>query len=145
MKDIKFNLKDKEVETNFDIVKKAVDAAETEEARLEVDKLDATTDTWNTATLENSWVAYGSGRDTAKYILDSDGYVHLKGTVKNGTIGTVVFTLPAAYRPAYWKIFPVVTGAAFGYCLIATNGQVTAAAGSNSDFTFDGMIFMVGE
>lgn len=47
----------------------------------------------------NSWVNYGGSWSTAAFRIDAEGYVHLKGLVKNGTASTSIFTLPSGYRP----------------------------------------------
>jgi hypothetical protein len=50
---------------------------------------------------QNSWVNFGSGFETAGYWKQSDGWVRLKGVIKNGTTGSlvIVFSLPTGYRP----------------------------------------------
>lgn len=55
-----------------------------------------------TATLTGSWVAPGNGEASVYFWKDLDGAVHVAGGAKNGTTtaGTVVFTLPAGFRPA---------------------------------------------
>jgi hypothetical protein len=57
---------------------------------------------WQAPALQNSWVNYGDGFDPVGYMKDSLGFVHIKGFIKSGTttLGTLVFTLPAGYRPA---------------------------------------------
>ncbi|MCP4710447.1 MAG: hypothetical protein GY869_17630 [Planctomycetes bacterium] len=55
---------------------------------------------WQTPAFQNSWINYGSGYNPAQYFKDSMGIVHLRGLVKNVTLGQTVFTLPAGYRPA---------------------------------------------
>ncbi len=66
---------------------------------------DGTTGAWIAATLENSWVNYGSGKAAASYTRDPLGIVRLRGAIKNGTTtaGTTILTLPAGYRPAHDK------------------------------------------
>lgn len=58
-------------------------------------------DVWRTPTLTNSWVAYGSGWPSAAYRVGNDGRVHLRGLVKNGSMGiaTPIFTLPSGWGP----------------------------------------------
>lgn len=55
-----------------------------------------------TTTLQNSWVAYAAGTQTLKYIKDSDGFVQISGTIKNGVTAnnTILAVLPAGFRPA---------------------------------------------
>jgi hypothetical protein len=51
--------------------------------------------------LENGWVSanssFGTGDPAAA--VDSDGIVHLSGSLENGTVGSVAFVLPAGDRP----------------------------------------------
>jgi hypothetical protein len=54
---------------------------------------------WRTPTLINSWVNLGGGYETAAYLKDPIGFVHLKGVIRSGTPGSAAFVLPAGYRP----------------------------------------------
>lgn len=59
-------------------------------------------------TLLNSWANLGTGFDVAGYYKDSDGLVHLQGTITNpGAVATggVIFNLPANFRPPLQKIY----------------------------------------
>lgn len=94
-----------------------------------------------TATYQNSWVTYSAGHD-AKY-YKHDGRVYLSGTVKNGTSGSIIFTLPVGYRPIHAQYFPVVANGTFGYCSLNTNGTVSASLGSTAWFSLAGISFMV--
>jgi hypothetical protein len=51
---------------------------------------------------QNGWTNFGSGYQAAGYIEFADGTAGLTGVVTGGTItsGTVIFTLPAALKPA---------------------------------------------
>jgi len=100
-----------------------------------------TQEAWVAPTLLNSWVNYGGTYATAGYMKDSLGFVHLKGMVKTGTIGQVIFTLPVSYRPAEINTFPIVSYALFGDVYIATNGGVTANVGSSNWVSLSGIIF----
>jgi hypothetical protein len=53
-----------------------------------------------TPVLQNGWVDWNVSFETYFY-KDSDGIVHINGTLKNGTVtdGTVIFNLPVGYRP----------------------------------------------
>jgi hypothetical protein len=61
---------------------------------------------WIAPGLTNSWVNFGSGFAEAGYRKDALGYVHLKGTIKNGTIDAAAFTLPNGYKPGSKLVFP---------------------------------------
>lgn len=55
---------------------------------------------WTAATLLNLWAAQGA--ITPGYMKDANGFVHLRGrlsTAGGGVTATVVFTLPAGFRP----------------------------------------------
>lgn len=89
----------------------------------------------------NGWVNFGGGDTTAAYYRDPFGTVHLKGTLKSGTIGTTIFTLPPGYRPQEISFFPAWSNAAFGGVIIQTTGAVVANNGSNVSFSLDGITF----
>jgi hypothetical protein len=81
-------------------------------------------------TLLNSWVNYGGTVQNAGYALHL-GLVRLRGTVKLGTVGSPIFTLPAGYRPGKAEAFAVVSNSLFGMLQVDPNGNVTLAVGSN--------------
>lgn len=70
---------------------------------------------WQAPTLQNGWVYYGAPYELPGYYMDAAGVVHLRGLVKNGTVGntTPIFTLPASYRPAYTQIRPAISNDVF--------------------------------
>jgi hypothetical protein len=87
---------------------------------------------WITPTLLNSWVPFGGSSPPAgaQYRKDGFGFVHLRGAVKNGTVGTSIFTLPAGFRPAYALnyVFPNAAGSsAAGAISFGVAGSVTPA------------------
>lgn len=51
---------------------------------------------------QNGWAWPSSGYEQPQYLLDEMGFVHFKGVLGGGTTtrGTVIFTLPAGYRPS---------------------------------------------
>lgn len=49
---------------------------------------------------ENGWVAYGGTHAVPAFYKDQFGWVHVKGLIRNGTMGVAAFTLPVGYRPA---------------------------------------------
>jgi hypothetical protein len=55
------------------------------------------------------WTNYGSSYSGAQFFKDSIGIVHLRGMIKAPApaVGTIVFTLPAGYRPAHQELFGV--------------------------------------
>jgi hypothetical protein len=92
----------------------------------------------------NSWVNYGSSYNTAGYMKDSLGFVHLKGLIKSGTIGSSALTLPAGYRPAKYEIFAPanVNTIAAGRLNLQTDGTVVPASPSTNGWvSLDGVVF----
>ena len=65
---------------------------------------------WQALPLIASWVDYGSGYETAQYMKDDMGFVHIKGFIKNGTAtpATIFANLPAGYRPNGFSYYPVI-------------------------------------
>ncbi len=85
---------------------------------------------WQNITLQNGWSNYGGGYATAQYYKDKEGVIHVKGLITGGTTaqGTVVFTLPAGYRPTERRIMSALTySTTEGQVLrmdVLTNGDV---------------------
>lgn len=88
----------------------------------------------NEPAFENSWANYGSGYSTAGFMKDPHGMVKLRGVVQSGSSGTVVFTLPAGYRPGATCIFAAVNvnGGGSSTVSVNTSGQVTVTASGAS-------------
>ncbi len=99
---------------------------------------------WTAVSFEAGWVNYDATTyATAAYFKDSHGVVHLKGLVKNGSIGGNLFTLPALYRPALTEHFPMVSNGLFGYGWVQPNGVVSLQSGSNTWVALNGISFRV--
>jgi len=110
-------------------------------------KVEFKRENWTEVTaFQNSWVNYNSSTTTtAAYVKDSFGFVHLKGTVKDGTVGDVAcFTLPIGYRISKIARFPIVSNSLFGIVRIETDGAVKIVLGSNAYACLDGITFYVG-
>lgn len=89
-----------------------------------------------TATLQNSWVNYGSSYESATYWKDKCGVVHLAGLIKSGTTTaeTVIFTLPEGYRPRTSEKFFCVSMNAICVIDIYSSGAVAIKTGANNSW-----------
>ena len=96
---------------------------------------------WMAPTFENSWVNSGGSVNPAGYMKDSLGFVHLRGSVKTGTAGTAIFTLPAGYRPAYKEVQVTVENGAIASIDIEADGLVSNQIGGNTALSLDGITF----
>jgi hypothetical protein len=97
---------------------------------------------WTAVTsFSNSWVNYGSG---FSYYKDLAGVVHIKGFVHGGTVGTAIFTLPAADCPPDEEVFAVSNNDLYGEVRITTGGvveQQSITGANNSWLSLDGISF----
>lgn len=101
---------------------------------------------WNSITLQNAWYYYGSGAVPA-YRKDGNNNVYVKGLIKSGTAanGTVLFNLPAGFRPKEIRYFVAFDGALTPTRVeVDPNGNVSTAQGTtinNGFLILDGIIF----
>jgi hypothetical protein len=82
---------------------------------------------------QNGWGNYGANYAPASFRRDRD-IVYIRGLVALGTAATVIFTLPAAYWPAYHQAFPIATSPsagtyAFGHLNVFNDGRVSHGSG----------------
>ena len=97
---------------------------------------------WIAPTFQNGWINYGSGFDSAAYMKDRNGFVHLKGMVKSGTANTTFFTLPAGYRSSATLYYPAVNaGTGMGIINIGPSGTVTMDAGNAGYMSISSVIY----
>lgn len=101
---------------------------------------------WIAPTLLNSWANYDTvNYNPVGYFKDTLGIVHLRGAMKNGTIGQVIFVLPAGYRPAKieWHVAISCSPTTLTLALVtvSSDGNVVASNGANAWFSLDGIIF----
>lgn len=102
----------------------------------------STTTPWTAVTaFLNGWVNFGGADQVAQYRKDSLGQVHVRGIIKNGTIGLAAFTLPVGYRPLATQRFAVPSNNAFGYAQVDSGGNVSVPVGSNVWAQIDTMKF----
>jgi hypothetical protein len=110
--------------------------------RLDNNKANKEQQAWVTPTLTNGWVNFDSATyPSCAYMKDEMGFVHLKGMVKGGTIGSNLFGLPPGYRPLKTTFFTVDSSNAWGQCIVSANGLVNAHIGGAKWFGLDNITF----
>lgn len=98
---------------------------------------------WTAVTFLNSWVNYGSTYQVAQYRKVGD-CVEIRGSVKNGTAGSVVFNLPAGFRPPADLYLPGNNNAGAGASpvYIQSDGDVIhTATATTTYYSLDGARF----
>ena len=103
---------------------------------------------WRALTPINGWVYGGFGTNHIAVYKDANAVVHLRGSLRGGSTGTVAFALPRADRPKHTLYFPIYTNSTtFGAVQVDPNGQCflfDAGAGSATLFSsLDGVSFPV--
>ena len=90
---------------------------------------------WTAPALLNSWANYGAPFDPTGY-QKVGRVVYLRGLVSGGASGSVIFTLPAGYRPGSQLILPAITNPnTIGRMDVFTNGNVQCNVGSTAFFS----------
>jgi len=101
---------------------------------------------WVGATLTNSWTNFLAGTALAAYRKVGD-VVELRGTVKSGTFGAPIFTLPDGHRPPLQEIFYVHASPGGARLDVTPGGAVQVAAyvssGTNALVSLAGVRFAV--
>ena len=93
------------------------------------------------SSFQNGWTNYGTGYEPAKYKVIGN-LIQLQGLIKNGTTDKAAFTLPAAIRPSYTKIFTSVCPAGFAQVRINNGGAVIPQCGAaNGYVSLDGISY----
>lgn len=99
-------------------------------------------DDWTAVTaFSNSWKPTNSGLAT-KYRKTLSGEVRLTGNISSGSLGSVAFNVPAAFRPFQDVNLAVESNGSFGKLRIAglgasSPGDVVPVSGSNTSFSLD--------
>lgn len=96
---------------------------------------------WTAPSFLNSWVNFDGTANQCGYMRDPNGFVHLRGKVKTGTINTAIFALPANYRPEYKETFVGISNDAVCKIEVDTSGNVVPVTGNNTYVSLDGLIF----
>jgi hypothetical protein len=91
---------------------------------------------WVAPTLLNSWVNYGLTYQVAQYRKVGD-MVQIRGTIKSGTPPSIVFNLPAGFRPPADIQLLGWSSSGTAVFSIVPNGDVTCLAntGATTHFT----------
>lgn len=82
----------------------------------------------------NSWVNFGSNWQDAGFSRDGFGWVHLRGIIKSGVVGSAAFMLPPGYRPALSETFIVRSNGTTGGVEVLADGSVIPVAPSNNTY-----------
>jgi len=101
---------------------------------------------WYSADLENSWVTFSATLyNNPEYCIDSNGFVHLRGYLKDGSSVTAdMFSLPDGFRPIYRNAFASYSNNGVCRIDVDTNGDVWASAGGSTTYTsIDGLTFSI--
>lgn len=99
---------------------------------------------WAAPSFVNSWVD-GGAPQVCGYMKDPIGFVHIRGSVKNGINGTTAFTLPAKFCPG--QTFDVVVGQVStpGSGVLVTSAglvEIFAGAATTTAVSLDGISFL---
>lgn len=80
----------------------------------------------------NGWVNFGAPYHNAAFWKDPLGFVHLRGVIKTGTVGSAAFTLPPGYRPPGEIASLVLSNGTTGRVDIQTDGSVIPKSPSSN-------------
>lgn len=98
---------------------------------------------WLYPTFLNGWQNYEtSSWNGAAYRKDNNGFVHLRGLIRNGALGTIAFNLPAGFRPPKEVILIAASYQTFCIVTVGSTGNVTIGAygtGSSSFTSLEGL------
>ena len=92
-----------------------------------------------TPSYTNGWVNVGSPYYDASYAPDASGALVMRGQIKDGTLNTPAFTVPATLTPGSRMAFPALASGALGRVNIHSDGTVVPEITSNVSYTLDGI------
>ncbi len=98
--------------------------------------------TWTNFTYEHGWVDYDTTYNPGGYVKDPFGWVHLRGLVRTGTVGTSIATLPAGYRPSHIVLWDSQANGALCRTDVNPSGTVVASSGSNAWWSLEGCVWL---
>ena len=95
---------------------------------------------------QNGWGNYtplSTSYNEVGFYKDSNNIVHLQGLVRQGTVVSVIFRLPAGYRPNKIHIIGTLSNNALGQVRIEADGDVVSQSpNSNTWVSLDGLTFL---
>jgi phage minor structural protein len=94
--------------------------------------------------LRNGWQDYNASTGSfqqARYTKSGDGFVHLSGLVRRGTMNQALAVLPVGCRPYKVEIFTVDSNGAHGAIRVYPNGNIIPTNGNNSWQSLGGISF----
>ena len=98
---------------------------------------------WQSATVVSPW---SEGQTTVQYMKDANGFVHIRGSTTAASVqsSSIMFTLPAGYRPGVSDYFPAVqSGGASALIYVETTGQVYGTISTaNNQLRFNGTNYL---
>jgi len=100
--------------------------------------------TWIAPSFTDSWANYSSDYNQCGYYKDSENRVHLRGLVKNGSVGNsyAIFVLPVGYRPERRHLVCAMTnGDVAGRIDITNDGRVRPYSVSSGWVSLDNISF----
>lgn len=89
----------------------------------------------------SSWVNYAGGFTGCGYYKDVYGRVHVRGLMKNGSIGSTAFNLPAGFRIWRNSIMAAFANAAFARLDYYSNGNIVPVTGTNPFYSVSGLMY----
>lgn len=99
-------------------------------------------ESWIAPSFTAGWGNIGTGLMTAGYYKNAAGQVHLRGVVvRSSGVATIIFNLPAAYRPSLACQYAVSSNSAFAQVDVGSSGNVVLSAGSVASVSLDGITF----
>lgn len=91
---------------------------------------------------QNGWSDFGAPYFGAAYCIDLQGFVHLRGLIKGGTLGLTAFTLPSGFRPVSSALCSATGGTITPATVqIDASGAVTPNGTNNAFITLNGIVF----
>ncbi|MDX8291414.1 phage tail spike protein [Metabacillus indicus] len=92
--------------------------------------------------LLNGWSNYNTTSHIgAGYTKSADGFVHLRGMIKGGSVGTVFATLPVGCRPLNDEPVAVLTSGGVGRLDIKPNGYLQFMSGGTGWVSLSSVVF----